>query len=1018
MKRKNCMKRKYMFMALLCYALTTAAQDASHNYVRTRSMLDETGGKYLDKVEYFDGLGRPFQTVLKKVTASSSNLVTLQEYDVAGRAANSWLPIVSSAEYVAPASFKSSAPGNYGNDSRPYGQPVYEASPLNRTVKEYGPGAAWHGGHSVNTDYLANSTANAQLNCINYSVSSAGALTSNGSYASGQLSVVKTTDEDLNVSYTFTDKMGHVVLSRQMKGSETHDTYYVYDDKGNLCFVLQPMYQSSANLDQYAFQYKYDGRNRCIWKKLPGAGYVEMVYDNADRLVFSQDGNQRALSTGNWMYYKYDGLNRLTEQGTCTNKVTTSGTNVLVQHFYDSYAFRSQAGFNNSNFPDDASGNGKGALTASVATVLGSSNKIYTAYYYDIKGRVAKTVQSNLLGGYDVTATVYTFTDKPATVTHTHTASGKPTRTEMYTYSYNHADRLLKVEHTLGGTKITLADYAYDNLGRLQSKSLHGSATNKLTYAYNVRGWLTGISGTKFTQNLYYNTGNGTARYNGSISSMTWKAGNESTVRGYKFTYDGLDRLLNATYGETAGINANTDRFSENVTAYDKNGNIKTLQRYGQTAASGYGLIDNLTFTLAGNLLNRVDDAAAASAYGGGFEFKDGVKQANEYTYDSNGNLTKDLNKGISTITYNVLNLPNMVTFSDGSTIAYTYGADGTKLKTVHKTGSTTTTTDYCGNVVYENGVQKLLLTDEGYVTLSDNKYHYYLKDHQGNNRVVINQSGTVEETNHYYPFGGVFASSGNVQPYKYNGKELDAKKGLNWYDYGARHYDAALGRFTTVDPSAENYYSTSPFTYCLNNPLNYIDPLGTDTVDVKDVDWNKFDPKKDVVALDEVAVSVPNALTKVGTRALEPISGFWGYVGYYLLDIGSTYHSEQTRFTYKVGTDGVITGVAPMVGTPPLPGFAKTSNLNTIRGLWSLTKQGSSKVMKHPIRGLFYKSKSDGLWWVKDQTKHGGSFYKVYKETNKGLEWHKDADKYGNFIINKHKSDVGIFIPWKELSK
>ena len=827
MKRKNCMKRKYMFMALLCYALTTAAQDASHNYVRTRSMLDETGGKYLDKVEYFDGLGRPFQTVLKKVTASSSNLVTLQEYDVAGRAANSWLPIVSSAEYVAPASFKSSAPGNYGNDSRPYGQPVYEASPLNRTVKEYGPGAAWHGGHSVNTDYLANSTANAQLNCINYSVSSAGALTSNGSYASGQLSVVKTTDEDLNVSYTFTDEMGHVVLTRQMKGSETHDTYYVYDDKGNLCFVLQPMYQSSANLDQYAFQYKYDGRNRCIWKKLPGAGYVEMVYDNADRLVFSQDGNQRALSTGNWMYYKYDGLNRLTEQGTCTNKVTTSGTNVLVQHFYDSYAFRSQAGFNNSNFPDDASGNGKGALTASVATVLGSSNKIYTAYYYDIKGRVAKTVQSNLLGGYDVTATVYTFTDKPATVTHTHTASGKPTRTEMYTYSYNHADRLLKVEHTLGGTKITLADYAYDNLGRLQSKSLHGSATNKLTYAYNVRSWLTGISGSKFTQNLYYNTGNGTAKYNGSISSMTWKAGNESTIRGYKFTYDGLSRLMNATYGETAGINTNTNRFSENVTAYDKNGNIKTLQRYGQTAASSYGLIDNLTFTLGGNLLSRVDDAAAASAYNGGFEFKDGVKQANEYTYDSNGNLTKDLNKGISNISYNCLNLPSAVTFSDGSTIVYTYAADGAKLKTVHKIGGTTTTTDYCGNVIYENGVQKLLLTEEGYVTLSDGKYHYYLKDHQGNNRVVINQSGTVEEANHYYPFGGVFASSGNVQPYKYNGKEYDGKKGLNWYDYGARHYDAALGRFTTNDRFSEKYHSLSPYQYGANNPVNTIDING-----------------------------------------------------------------------------------------------------------------------------------------------------------------------------------------------
>ena len=431
---------------------------------------------------------------------------------------------------------------------------------------------------------------------------------------------------------------------------------------------------------------------------------------------------------------------------------------------------------------------------------------------------------------YDVTSTAYTFTDKPLTVTHTHTASGKDSRTEAYTYSYDHADRLSKVEHTLGGAKVTLAAYAYDNLGRLQSKSLHGSDADRQAYAYNVRGWLTGISGTKFTQNLYYNTGNGPAKYNGSISSMTWKAGTASTVRGYKFTYDGLDRMLNATYGETAGISTNANRFSENVTGYDKNGNIKGLQRYGQLSSTAYGLIDNLTFTLNGNQLSRVDDAVTASAYSGGFEFKDGVKQANEYAYDANGNLTKDLNKGITGISYNCLNLPNAVTFSDGSTITYTYGADGTKLRTVHKIGSTTTTTDYCGNVVYENGVQKLLLTEEGYVTLSDSKYHYYLKDHQGNNRVVISQSGTVEETNHYYPFGGAFASTSNVQPYKYNGKELDSKKGLNWYDYGARHYDAALGRFTTNDRFAEKYYSMSPYQYGANNPVNNIDVNG-DTI-------------------------------------------------------------------------------------------------------------------------------------------------------------------------------------------
>ena len=415
-------------------------------------------------------------------------------------------------------------------------------------------------------------------------------------------------------------------------------------------------------------------------------------------------------------------------------------------------------------------------------------------------------------------------------MTHTHTASGKTTRTEVYTYTYDHADRISKVQHSLGSTAITLYDATYDNFGRLLTKQYHGTSTNKLTYTYNLRSWLTGISGTRFTQNLYYNTGVGTAKYNGSISSMTWKSGNESTVRGYKFTYDGLDRMLNATYGETASISTNANRFSENVTGYDKNGNIKSLQRYGQTGASAYGLLDNLTYTLTGNQLSCVEDAVSTAAYGTNTAFVNGASAAGEYAYDVNGNLTKDLNKGIADIQYNVLNLPSTVSFSDGSTITYTYGADGTKLRTVHKIGSTTTTTDYCGNVIYENGTQKLLLTEEGYINLAGTQqYHYYLKDHQGNNRVVINQSGTVEETNHYYPFGGVFGTTGNTQPYKYNGKEFDNKKGLNWYDYGARHYDAVLGRFITVDALYDKHFKVSPYVYCGNEPVGRIDPDGND---------------------------------------------------------------------------------------------------------------------------------------------------------------------------------------------
>ena len=498
-------------------------------------------------------------------------------------------------------------------------------------------------------------------------------------------------------------------------------------------------------------------------------------------------------------------------------------------------------------------------------------------------------MQNNLLSGYDITSTVYTFSDKPSGVSHTHTASGKSTRTEVYTYTYDHADRISKVRHSLGGTSITLYDATYDNFGRLLTKQYHGTSTNKLTYAYNLRSWLTGISGTCFTQNLYYNTGVGTAKYNGSISSMTWKSGNESTVRGYKFTYDGLDRVLNATYGETASISTNANRFSENVTGYDKNGNIKSLQRYGQTGASAYGLIDNLTFTLNGNQLSRVDDAVMASAYGGGFEFKDGVKQVGEYTYDANGNLTKDLNKRITDIQYNCLNLPSAVTFSDGSTITYVYAADGTKLRTVHKIGGATTTTDYCGNVVYENGAQKLLITEEGYITLSDNKYYYYLKDHQGNNRVVINQSGAVEETNHYYLFGGVFASSTSTQPYKYNSKEYDTKKGLNWYDYGARHYDAVLGRFMTVDPLAEKYYSESLYTYCYSNPINCIDPNGKDGI---------------YIAFPDYKISTP--IGKIGNL---------GHAGVLLIDnkTGVTKYYEYGRYD-KEGKGVVRTFAVPNV--------------------------------------------------------------------------------------------------------
>ena len=867
------MKRIY-FIFILLFSVwgTSRAQESTENYIRTRTMLDEQSGSCLDEIMYYDGLGRPYQKVQKGITTNKQNLISLQEYDAAGREYKAWLPIASSGEHMTNATFKSTAPGKYENDSRPYSQSVYEASALNRPIRQYGPGVAWKDS-PVSTAYLTNDNSTL-LCCIHYGVDDDGKLVLKGNYAPGQLFVTRTTDEDGNVSCTFIDKLDRKILIRQMNGNETHDTYYVYDRYSNLRFVLQPMYQKIPDLNLYAFQYKYDGRNRCNEKKMSGSGTIKYVNDKRDNLVFSQDSIQR--SKGEWTFYLYDVLGRLTVQGTCKNTNVESAEYGIVEctransatglansgysssfalnspvvhlvNYYDDYNFRTLTGFNNSNFPAGTI-NAKGLLTGSVITVLDSNAKLYSANYYDKKGRMIKDVSSNLMGGYETTNTVFTFTGKPATVTHVHTATGNQSLTEMYTYKYDHAERLSKVEHTLNGNKVTLTDNTYNDLSRLETKSLHNSFADIMGYKYNIRGWLTNIDSNNFILKLNY----GYPAGGGNIASIFWKSGEEGRQK-YTFTYDGLGRMLNADHlilglqdeddddwGVTTGLmNAQMGRqieefplarenaFTERVTEYDKNGNILKLVRYGQTGANSYGVIDNLTMTLNGNQLNRVDDASTASAYGGGFEFKDAVKQNNEYAYDANGNLTQDLNKGIEDIQYNCLNLPRLVKFKDQSTITYTYAADGTKLRVEHKIGNSTTQTTYCSNVIYEGNAAKCLLTEEGYVALDNGEYYYYLKDHQGNNRVMVNKNGGVEEINHYYPFGGIFACEENVQPYKYNGKELDTKKGLNWYDYGARMYDAGLGRFTTMDPLAEKYREVSSYAYCLNNPIRNIDLKG-----------------------------------------------------------------------------------------------------------------------------------------------------------------------------------------------
>ncbi|WP_083629201.1 RHS repeat domain-containing protein [Tenacibaculum agarivorans] len=307
------------------------------------------------------------------------------------------------------------------------------------------------------------------------------------------------------------------------------------------------------------------------------------------------------------------------------------------------------------------------------------------------------------------------------------------------------------------------------------------------------------------------------------------------------YTYDALNRITQAI--------DNTGKYDLQSVLYDKNGNITQLIRNGHTNASAtsFFVMDYLTYTYDdGNKLNKVVDIANKT-----FGFKDGNSSGNDYSYDANGNMTVDRNKGITGITYNHLNLPTRVTIN-GKNIDYTYDATGMKLsKTVENI-----TTDYASGYIYENNELQFFNHAEGYISpelVSGSlkfDYVYQYKDHLGNVRLSytdanndgqIVQSEIIEESN-YYPFGlkhkgynDVVQPHGNstAQKFGFGGKELNEELGLEWHDFDARNYDASLGRWMNLDPLAEQMRRHSPYNYAFNNPIYYIDPDGMSPQDI-----------------------------------------------------------------------------------------------------------------------------------------------------------------------------------------
>jgi len=750
------MKQIIHIIIFLLVPLCLVAQSTSQNYILTRVYQTADSTKYLDKIQYFDGLGRPMETVQKAQSSKDGitwvDLVNITQYDGFGREYRHWLPAPatgSTGVYTDTTSFKSLAGSQYTGTEKPYNTTEFEPSPLNRVTGQYGAGAAWYANIKKTVTSYQTNTAN---EVIYFSVNSNNQLVNNGYYAVNTLHKTQVTDEDGKTTTEYKDMQGLVVMKRS---STDTDTYYIYNDLDQLIYVLSPEGSTklsgftnqltmpdsiNAQTDQYitalwqlAYYYQYDDRGNCKYKKLPGCRPIYMVYDKACRLVLSQDGNQRK---GNkWTFSKYDGLGRVVQTGktiiagTSDAMITTykvklivesyspgtgytnsnpfsSVDTLLTQSYYDTYDYQNIPAYStikNNLAYSDLTGSGfdsrytsaKGLLTGTTVAMLDNSSTMVTAMYYDDHGRVVQTLANNHLNGYDYEYFHYNFTGQVLNKRHVHyTPYITSQLTENYSYRYDKANRMTSIRHALNTEPVILLDsMTYDELGRVSKKILHGGIQT-INYTYNIRNWLKSTSSEKFTETLYYqDSPYGGSCYNGNISATTFGTGSYQT---YIFLYDQLNRLTNATNG-ISGYG-----FGESVGSYDKNGNIQGIQREGYVYNYGHnvvnGLIDNLTLTYNGNQLKSVSDAVDQTTVVTTNDFVDKSDAAypTEYLYDANGNQYADLNKGIAWIRYNLLNLPQKVQFRNGTTNAYLYDASGVKHQAKYSY-STSTSLIYMG---------------------------------------------------------------------------------------------------------------------------------------------------------------------------------------------------------------------------------------------------------------------------------------------------------------------------------
>ena len=830
------------------------------NWTLTRTYTNAAGTASFEDITFYDGLGYAEQVVQVGASPTAGkNIVTPLWYDNMRRAdARSYLPYVptSSSRAEENTSTVLSSQAAWYNDNGYGGQgayafsaKTYEASPLDRPLGTFKPGSTYasaSGNRPVSIAYGANAASEVRK----LSVDASGQLVlSGGWYAAGTLHKVTTTDEDSSVSLTWTDNLGRTVMTRQQSASGVNlDTYYVCDDAGHLCWVVTPEGTAnlgttgtwalssasdvnSSNAARYCYIYTWDGRGRRLTRKIPGKRTEYFVYDRQGREVMRQDG---LLGGSKWLTSKYDAQGHLVRRAVLSSSqgraffqnlfdssnspsvvYPSSGDVLLESYDYGSYANATAAGLGFAavsgvvTASDVDQSRIKGLKTYEKVGILSGTGTptsyVERAFYYDALGRLVQTVEKNAMGTTSRYSTKYDFLGNVLASRETH---GPDYKSSAFTYDAR--GRLLSESTRVnGGTAATLT-YAYDPLGRLKTTT-SGSGSNAVTTTdtWNIQGWLTSSTALKgsanvFTMSLGYYTptlSGPAAKYSGDISSWTWThgSGNAAITNSYGFTYDGAHRL---TAGQYYSDSTATNALSEKSISYDRNGNITALTRYNAS-----GTATSLAYAYTGNWRNT-------------------------FSYDANGNVTSDITNSLQS-SYNLLNLPAQI--KSGSTVKanYTYLSDGTKAAAYT---SASAGKDYVGSFTYTRGsggskTLESVAFGGGRIRKNGSSYlvDYHVTDHLGSVRAIVT-NGSITEQDDYYPFGtrhpnGLTQLTENR--WRFGGKEEQDAFGIAYSDFGARFLAPGTASWTAIDPMAEKCYSVSPYAYCNNNPVKFVDPEG-----------------------------------------------------------------------------------------------------------------------------------------------------------------------------------------------